>query len=94
MTGTRTGSPNTHLHHLVTSSSHDLILDTVRSEAKRMSAALVLRELAEAQPAHFSYCIPEVFNHIFTCLYDVKVSDQAVDRARPHHLATLHRAAD
>jgi hypothetical protein len=46
----------------------------VRSEAKRSSAALVLRELALAQPSLFYPYIPDVFNFIFYCLYDPKVS--------------------
>lgn len=39
-----------------------------------MSSALVMRELAEAQPSYFYPYIIEAFKHIFLCLYDAKLS--------------------
>eukprot|EP00052_Salpingoeca_macrocollata_P027230 m.257819 g.257819 ORF g.257819 m.257819 type:complete len:2371 (+) comp22712_c0_seq2:129-7241(+) len=47
---------------------------SVRSEAKRMTAALVLEALATTQPVLIYSYIPRIFTHIFVVLYDPKAT--------------------
>lgn len=46
---------------------------TVRNEARRHSAALILYQLAKHQPMHVFHYVPKIFSFIFIVLYDVKV---------------------
>lgn len=51
---------------------------TVRNEAKRYGAGLILGHLARTQPSTFFPFIPRVFKAIFVVLHDAKPSVREV----------------